>query len=92
MKDFRRISTAELWRGIEENARYAQKHTDWVMYLDNIKVLCALIDERIELFQRTMRTEQLIREGEANRRAHGCEMQGVSPPEAGTSKRGGDKA
>jgi len=33
--------------------------------LDNIKVLVALIDERIEVFQREARTEQLLGEHRA---------------------------
>lgn len=71
MKDFRRTSTEQLWHAIEENARYAQHHTNWVNYLDNIKVLCALIDERIDVFQREMRREQLIQEHHG--RFHICE-------------------
>ena len=60
MNDFRRTSTAELWQAIETNAQEARKHVNWVECLDNIKVLCALIDERIEVFQREKRTEQLL--------------------------------
>ena len=33
---------------------------NWVEYLDNVGVLCALIDERVETFQRRMRIEQLL--------------------------------
>jgi len=65
MNDFRRISTTQLWHVIEHNAREAQSHTDWVERLDTIKVLCALIDERIEVFQREKRTEQLLGEHRA---------------------------
>ena len=60
MKDFRKIPTDELWQAIVSNAEHAQSHTDWVECLDNIKVLCALIDERIELFERQTRREQLL--------------------------------
>ena len=62
MKDFEKISTDELWRTIAENAEFARRHTNWVECLDDIRVLVALIDERIEVFQRRMRTEQLLRE------------------------------
>jgi len=62
VKDFEKVSTAELWEAIRENAELALRRTDWLQYLDNIKVLCALIDERIETFQRRMRTERLLRE------------------------------
>jgi hypothetical protein len=60
MKDFEKASTAQLWQAIADNAEMAQKHVNWVEYLDNIRVLCALIDERVETFQRRMRTEQLL--------------------------------
>ena len=62
MKDFEKASTALLWQAIADNAEMAQKHVNWLEYLDNIRVLCALIDERVETFQRRMRTEQLLGE------------------------------
>ena len=62
MKDFRNIPTNELWSAIEENARLAQKHVYWLEYLDNVRVLCALIDERIEVFERRMRIERAMKE------------------------------
>jgi hypothetical protein len=62
MKDFRNIPTNELWSAIEENARLAQKHVYWLEYLDNIRVLCALIDERVEVFERKRRTERAMKE------------------------------
>ena len=62
MKDHEKVSTDELWEIIKANAQHALEHTNWVQCLDNIKVLSALIDERIEVFQRRMRTEQLFRE------------------------------
>ena len=62
VKDFEKASTTQLWQAIADNAEMAQKHTNWLEYLDNIRVLCALIDERVETFQRRMRTEQLLRE------------------------------
>lgn len=62
MKDFEKASTTQLWQAIEHNARLAQEHLNWVEYLDSIRVLCALIDERVETFQRRMRTDQLLRE------------------------------
>ncbi len=62
MKDFEKVSTEQLWDIIKSNAEYALEHTNWVQCLDNIKVLSALIDERIDVFQRRMRTEQLFRE------------------------------
>ena len=85
MKDFRKISTAELWNAIEQNAKFAQQHTDWLQYLDNIKVLCALIDERIEVFQRQRRTQQLIQQ----RQASGSQRLGVSSTERDASRTGG---
>jgi hypothetical protein len=62
MRDFEKVTTDQLWEAIAENARQAQCTTNWVELLDNIKVLCALIDERIEVFQRRMRREQLLAE------------------------------
>ena len=62
MNDFRKTPTERLWSAIVSNAQLAQKHTGWIEYLDNIKVLCALIDERIEVFQRMKRTEGLLRQ------------------------------
>ncbi|MDP2897849.1 MAG: hypothetical protein Q8Q12_15045 [bacterium] len=62
MKDFRNIPTNALWSAIEENARLAQKHVYWLEYLDNVRVLCALIDERIEVFERRMRLERAMKE------------------------------
>jgi len=62
MNDFGKASTTELWEAIESNASSAQGHTNWVECLDNIRVLVALIDERIEVFQRKKRREQLLRE------------------------------
>ena len=66
MKDFEKASTTQLWEAIEHNAQMAQRHLNWVEVLDNIKVLTALIDERVETFQRRMRTEQLLREHRGN--------------------------
>jgi len=60
VKAFDKVPTRYFWEAIEENARRGQEHTNWVEYLDNIRVLCALIDERIERFQREMRTKQLL--------------------------------
>jgi hypothetical protein len=62
MKDFEWLGTQELWDAIAHNARQARRTTNWVELLDNIKVLCALIDERIEVFQRSQRREQLLTE------------------------------
>ena len=56
------MSTTQLWEAIESNAGDAQEHTNWVECLDNIKVLAALIDERIEVYQRKRRSEQLLRQ------------------------------
>ena len=60
--DFRNVPTNEFWAAIEENARLAQKRVYWLEYLDNIRVLCALIDERVELFERKRRTERAMKE------------------------------
>jgi len=82
MRDFEWLRTQELWDAIVHNAQQAQHTTNWVELLDNIKVLCALIDERIEVFQRTHRSEQLLsqhRKGDQDRR------NGMIKP------RGGDK-
>jgi hypothetical protein len=54
------LKTDDLWDAIACNAQQAQRSTNWVELLDNIKVLCALVDERIEVFQREMRVEQLL--------------------------------
>ena len=62
MKTFDKVPTSQFWEAIQHNAQMGQRHLSWVEYLDNIKVLCALIDERVETFQRRMRTEQLLRE------------------------------
>jgi len=85
MKDFRKISTAELWNAIEQNTKFAQQHTGWLQYLDNIKVLCALIDECIEVFQRQRRTQQLIQQ----RQASSSEILRVSPMQKNASRTGG---
>ena len=60
MKDFEWLGTQELWDAIAHNAQQARRTTNWVELLDNIKVLCALIDEHIEVFQRTQRSKQLL--------------------------------
>ena len=65
MRDFEKIPTDQLWRAISGNAEQAQRTTNWVGLLDNIKVLCALIDERIEVFQHRTRVEQLLAEHRA---------------------------
>ena len=62
MKTFDKVPTTQFWEAIEHNAQMALRHVNWVEYLDNIKVLCALIDERIQAHQRRMRLEQLYRE------------------------------
>ena len=62
MKTFDKVPTQQFWEAIEHNAQMAQRHLNWVEYLDNIKVLCALIDERIQTHQRRMRLEQVQRE------------------------------
>lgn len=62
MKDFEQISTEQLWEAIEANARAAHERLNWVEYLDNIRVLVALIDERVESFQRRTRIEQVLGE------------------------------
>jgi len=82
MKDFERLATQELWDAIVHNAQQAQHTTNWVELLDNIKVLCALIDERIEVFQRTQRSEQLLTR---HRRGDQDGRRGMFKP------RGGDK-
>ena len=82
MRDFEKVRTDQLWRAIADNAQQAQRTTNWVALLDNIKVLCALIDERIEVFQRRTRVEQLLAEHQAGRRAGLVEV---------VKERGGDR-
>ena len=55
MKTFNKVPTQQFWEAIEHNAQMGQRHVNWVEYLDNIKVLCALIDERVQAHQRRMR-------------------------------------
>jgi len=62
VKALENVPTDRLWEAIEHNAQSALRHVNWVEYLDNIKVLCALIDERIQSHQRRMRLEQVYRE------------------------------
>jgi hypothetical protein len=54
------MSTEELWRAISHEAQEAQRTTHWPELLENIRLACALIDQRISAFQRKMRTEQLL--------------------------------
>jgi len=54
------MTTDQMWQAIASNARQAQETTNWVELLDEIKLLCALIDERIDVFQRRIRAEQLL--------------------------------
>jgi hypothetical protein len=68
-KDFESMSSEELWQAIASNARQAGSHTGWIEYLDNIKVLCALIDGRIQRFQHEMRVEQLLGNSRITKRA-----------------------
>jgi len=60
VKTFDKVPTQQFGEAIEHNAQMGQRHVNWVEYLDNIRVLVALIDERIERFQREMRTKQLV--------------------------------
>lgn len=60
MNGLRRLPTDELWKAIEYNAKMGQIRTNWIEYLDNIRILVAAIDERIEAFQRQQRTDELI--------------------------------
>jgi len=83
MKDFERLATQELWDAIAHNAQQARYTINWVELLDNIKVLCALIDERIEVFQRRQRSEQLL---SRHRRGDQGGRRGMIKP------RGGDKS
>ena len=99
MNDFRKISTTQLWEAIEQNAKEAQRHTDWIEYLDNIRVLVALVDERIETFHRKERTEQLIRKhrgefalGDGAEAEVGVELTPASPLAGAASGSGGDKS
>ena len=84
MKMFDKVPTQQFWEAIEHNAQNGQRHLDWCEALDNIRVLVALIDERVESFQRRMRTEQLLRE-------HRGEFHLSGEVEAAASRRGGDE-
>lgn len=67
--------------------------------LDNIKVLCALIDERIEVFQREKRREKLLLEhrgtfrlGDEAEAEVGVELAPANPPGWAASRSGGDES
>ena len=60
MNDIEAMSTEELWRAISHQAQEAQRTTHWLELLENIRLACALIDQRISAFQRKMRTERLL--------------------------------
>jgi len=97
MKAFDKVRTQQLWEAIEHNARMGQRHLDWVQYLDNIRVLAALIDERTEAFQRRLRRNQLLAEhrgafqlsGDAEGGDTSVE-QGHGTRRAAASRKGGD--
>lgn len=61
MNELESISTEGLWRVIEECGRAAQKHLNWLEYLDRVKICSALIDSRIQSFERTARAEKLLK-------------------------------
>jgi hypothetical protein len=82
MRDFERMATDQLWLAIIGNAQQARHTTNWVELLDNIKVLCALIDERIEVFQRRGRADQLLSQHRNSRK---------SGPSGMLKSRGGEK-
>ena len=97
MKTFDKVPTQQFWEAIEHNAQMGQQHTDWVEYLDNIKVLCALIDERIQTHQRRMRLEQVYREHRGVFRLSGgaeadavCGQQTGGAAQAAASRKRGD--
>ena len=98
MNDFGRISTTQLWEAIEHNAKEAQRRTDWVQYLDSIKILCALIDERVEVYQRQRHRDRLIREhrgefalGDEAKAEAGVDSAPAGPLGHAASRSGGDR-
>ena len=58
----RKVPTETFWKAIISNAQAAMQHTNWIACLDNIKVLCAIIDERVDSFERRKRREGLARQ------------------------------
>ncbi len=75
MEDFKWLTSEQLWEQIAHNAQQAQWTTNWVELLDNIKVLCVLIDERIDVFQRSQRREQLLKRQRTRTLRRGKERQ-----------------
>lgn len=61
-EDLARALSEDLWRAIIRNAENALRHLDWATYLDNIRVLAAVLDERVTRYQRQQRTVQLLRQ------------------------------
>ena len=94
MKTFDKVPTQQFWEAIEHNARMGQRHVNWVEYLDNIKVLCALIDERVQAHQRRMRLGQVYREHrgvfQLNGAGAGTRQESVSSGERAASRDRGD--
>lgn len=62
MKAFAEVSTDQLWKAMEHCARQGRERTNWPELLEDVRVLAALIDERVQAHQRRARSEQLIRE------------------------------
>jgi len=61
MNDLESMSTEELWRTIERSGKAAQEHMNWLEYLDTVRVCSALIDSRIQSFNRKARAERLLK-------------------------------
>ena len=61
-EELAKASSEDLWRAIIRNAEDALRHLDWISYLDNIKILIAALDQRIDSYQRKQRTDQMIQQ------------------------------
>jgi len=61
MNNLEELSTEELWGIVKENAKAAQRHTNWLDRLDAVRICAALIDSRIQSFHRKARAEKLLK-------------------------------
>ena len=61
MNNLEKLPTDELWAIVEENAKAAQRHTNWLDCLDAVRMCAALIDSRIQSFHRKARAEKLLK-------------------------------
>jgi len=61
MNEIENLATEKLWKIVEESGQDAQNHVNWIDYLEVIRVCCALIDSRIQSFERKARAEKLLK-------------------------------